>query len=88
MPMFDNKSALSQWLRERSLGSHELRPLGDKLQHKFTHFDLSIDPYFLKLHPAASHFEDQFRWYHPAAPLEIGLPKPIQTLIKRSEPYL
>ncbi len=88
LPLFDDLATLKQWLRASALDRNDMQPLGGTLQHKFTHFDLSIDPYFLRIKREPEHLDEQFQWYDPVTPLEIGLPKPIQTLIKRSEPYL
>jgi adenine-specific DNA glycosylase len=56
------------------------------LRHAFSHFDYELRP--LVVHcsgkSGALRDDDRYLWYDMSAPAEIGLPKPIATLLQRA----
>jgi adenine-specific DNA glycosylase len=59
--------------------------MGDPLRHSFSHFDYELKP--LVVHCAGKapslRDDDRYRWYDVDDPAEVGIPKPIATLLAR-----
>ena len=75
--------ARSLWCMEHLAGATDASQRGDSLRHAFSHFDLELRP--LVVHcageAAALREDDRYHWYDLEQPAEVGLPKPIATLI-------
>jgi A/G-specific adenine glycosylase len=57
------------------------RPLG-RVEHAFTHFDLTISPLLVRCSALAAEVRDEEGlWYNIRTPARIGLPAPISTLL-------
>jgi A/G-specific adenine glycosylase len=79
-PQFEDRQSLDAWLEQNAAIdiSGELLPT---YHHAFTHFDLALQPYLVKVAPAARVEERAHVWYDPAQPARIGLAKPAVDLI-------
>ena len=78
-PQFDSRESLDAWLSQQKSGvTGELLPM---YHHAFTHFDLALQPYLVRLTPSMSVQEHGHVWYDPAQPARIGLAKPAVDLI-------
>ncbi len=78
-PQFDSRESLDAWLSQQKSGvTGELLPT---YHHAFTHFDLALQPYLVRLTPSMSVQEHGHVWYDPAQPARIGLAKPAVDLI-------
>ena len=84
LPEFPTREHADQWCSE-----HLARPsgaqAGESIRHAFSHFDYELRP--LVVHCAGKsgslREDDRYRWYDVAAPSEVGLPKPVATLLQR-----
>jgi len=54
------------------------------IEHSFTHFDLDLEPRWLKLAaaPAAVMDRDDWLWCLPGAELGVGVPAPVAALLR------
>src|SRR5690606_31498375 len=60
---------------------HEL----PSLIHTFSHFQLAIEPWLIKVEPAALGVaEGDWLWYNLASPPRLGLAAPVKKLLKRA----
>jgi len=86
LPEFPTRQHAAQWCREYLAGSSALQP-EEPLKHAFSHFDYDIKP--LTVHCAgkapALRDDDRYRWYDVDDPAEVGIPKPIATLLQRPQ---
>jgi adenine-specific DNA glycosylase len=57
------------------------------LRHAFSHFDFDMKPLLVVCagKSPALRDDDRYRWYDPGSPAEVGLPRPIATLLNREE---
>jgi A/G-specific adenine glycosylase len=83
-PQFDCESAALEWCRRElgELGSdaESLAPI----DHAFTHFDLRLNPLWVKCPIRPEVREGNARlWYSLDAPQQVGLPQPIRQLFAR-----
>jgi len=84
LPEFPTREHAEQWCREHlsraSVGS-SLEPI----RHAFSHFDYELRPLLVQCAGKAGALreDDRYRWYDVNAPAEVGLPKPIATLLQR-----
>ncbi|BBI44460.1 hypothetical protein ALP64_201118 [Pseudomonas syringae pv. actinidiae] len=68
------------------LGEHHELP---GLVHTFSHFQLSIEPWLVKVQEAADHMaEADWLWYNLATPPRLGLAAPVKKLLKRAADVL
>ena len=56
----------------------------DKVEHSFTHFDLSIRPLLIRLATLPRSLMDrkEWLWYNPAHDIEVGVAAPVAALLK------
>jgi A/G-specific adenine glycosylase len=84
LPEFPTHAHAVQWSGEHLSGAANLQP-DTPIRHAFSHFDYEIKP--LRVSCAgkalALRDDDRYRWYDLDAPAEVGLPKPISTLLRR-----
>jgi A/G-specific adenine glycosylase len=59
----------------------------EPLKHAFSHFDFVIKPLTVRCAGKAPALrdDDRYRWYDVDDPAEVGVPKPIATLLQRSQ---
>ncbi|OSR68351.1 Adenine DNA glycosylase [Pseudomonas syringae pv. actinidiae] len=68
------------------LGEHHELP---GLVHTFSHFQLSIEPWLVKVQESADHVaEADWLWYNLATPPRLGLAAPVKKLLKRAADVL
>tara|TARA_R110002096_G_scaffold252909_1_gene445808 strand:- start:2345 stop:3412 length:1068 start_codon:yes stop_codon:yes gene_type:complete len=85
-PELDPDDMLDRWC-----AVHGLRPAGDPIeqpvvQHTFTHFRLTITPLEIAVdHSGAVMDSDRWLWYNVDEPNEVGLAKPVATLLQRAQ---
>jgi A/G-specific adenine glycosylase len=82
-PEFADRAAAEVWcLTNFAATPQELEPL-PVLRHSFTHFDLDIEPFVLRLSREAARVEEPGSvWYIYDEPIPVGLPTPVSRLIK------
>ena len=82
-PEFSNAAAAHAWCAAIFAASpHDLKRL-PAVRHAFTHFDLAIEPWILKLPRDRARVEEPGSvWYTYGAPLAIGLAAPVLKLIE------
>jgi len=82
-PEFSDAAAAHAWCAATfGAGPHELKRL-PAVRHAFTHFDLDIEPWILKLPRDHARVEEPGAvWYTYGAPLSIGLAAPVLRLIE------
>ena len=85
LPEFPTQAHAALWCREHLTAVSPGRA-GASLRHVFSHFDLEMKPIHVTCagKAAALRDDDRYRWYDPEAPAEVGLPKPIATLLRRA----
>lgn len=85
-PELDPADEVTRWCT-----AHGLRPTGTAierpaLRHTFTHFRLTITPLEIPVEQSASVMDsDRWLWYNVDAPNEVGLAKPVATLLQRAQ---
>ena len=83
LPEFPTREHAPQWCGEHLSGASATQA-GEPLRHAFSHFDYELKP--LVVHCAgkapALRDDDRYRWYDVEAPAEVGVPKPIATLLQ------
>ena len=54
------------------------------VEHAFTHFDLDIQPFLIRLAtpPHALMDRDEWVWYNPAHEIEVGVASPVAVLLR------
>jgi A/G-specific adenine glycosylase len=85
VPEFPTRAHAVQWCNEHLAAASAARA-GDELRHAFSHFDYAMKPLFVTCagKAAALRDDERYRWYDTAAPAELGLPKPIATLLRQA----
>jgi A/G-specific adenine glycosylase len=85
LPEFPTRAHATQWCSEHLAQSSAGRA-GEPLRHAFSHFDYEMKPILVTCAGKAPALrdDDRYRWYDPDAPAEVGLPKPIATLLRRA----
>ena len=82
-PQFESESAALEWCRlevgEPEVEAQRLAPI----DHAFTHFDLRLNPIWVRCTPALGVSEGGRLWYQLDAPPKVGLPQPIRLLFDR-----
>ena len=81
-PEFPDAAAAQAWCASTYRAApQELRRM-PALRHSFTHFDLDIEPWVLKLPQDSARVEEPGSvWYIYDAPMSVGLPTPVSRLI-------
>ena len=84
LPEFPTREHAAQWCREHLSGASSAA-VGESLRHAFSHFDYELKPLVVQCAGKASALrdDDRYRWYDVAAPAEVGVPKPVTTLLQR-----
>lgn len=69
-----------QW--QQAISKHHTLPL---LRHTFSHYHLDIHPIVLDIKKVAANLleDGNSLWYNLNEPMNVGLPKPVQTLLRR-----
>jgi len=86
LPEFPTRAHADQWCREHlSAGASPVR--GEVIRHAFSHFDYEMRPLVVRCMGKALNLrdDDRYRWYDVREPMKVGLPKPIATLIARTQ---
>jgi A/G-specific adenine glycosylase len=86
LPEFPTRAHAVQWCSEHLAGAAAPQAAAE-LRHAFSHFDFALKPLLVSCagKSASLRDDDRYRWYDPAAPAEVGLPKPIATLLRRTD---
>jgi A/G-specific adenine glycosylase len=85
-PEFPTRAHALQWCVEH-LSSPGTPRAGETLHHAFSHFDYEMRPVFVEClgtRAPTMRDDDRHRWYDTGAPSELGLPKPVATLLERA----
>jgi A/G-specific adenine glycosylase len=86
LPEFPTREHADQWCREHlSAGASPVR--GEVVRHAFSHFDFEMRPMVVRCMGKSLNLrdDDRYRWYDVREPMKVGLPKPIATLIARTQ---
>ena len=86
LPEFPTREHADQWCREHlSAGASPVR--GETVRHAFSHFDFEMRPMVVHCMGRSINLrdDDRYRWYDVREPMKVGLPKPIATLIARTQ---
>ena len=86
LPEFPTRAHADQWCREHlSAGASPVR--GEVIRHAFSHFDYEMRPLLVRCMGRSEMLrdDDRYRWYDVREPMKVGLPKPIATLIARTQ---
>jgi A/G-specific adenine glycosylase len=86
LPEFPTREHAAQWCSEHLSGAAPPKP-ATALRHAFSHFDFDMKPLLVVCagKSPALRDDDRYRWYDPGSPAEVGLPRPIATLLNREE---
>jgi A/G-specific adenine glycosylase len=84
---------LAQWCVQHGLNSSCQWEESPPIRHRFTHFQLHIQPLHLKLNDTQSralenHVRMDLLWYDPKCPPTCGLAAPVARLLQQSAPNL
>ncbi len=80
-PEFNQLSEARQWIKTRTGTDPTFEISKTLIKHRFTHFDLTIQPLYLPLKAALQEIPANAIWHDPKQPHKLGLPKPVQTII-------
>ena len=84
LPELDDLSALPPLAERHALTLQTRRELPG-LTHTFSHFQLSIEPWLIRVEAATDAVaEADWLWYNLATPPRLGLAAPVKTLLKRA----
>ena len=88
LPELPDEESPSDWCRRRLGVQACLEEDWPVLRHSFTHFDLDISPFLVRVQgePGAVFDGGQALWYNYASPARVGLPAPVATLLQRLRP--
>lgn len=84
-PQFTDRPSAHAWMHQRWIESSADQLHGmPAIEHAFTHFDLHLQPYLLKLPDSCLAIAEAegYRWFDPTQPDRIGLPKPLLSIIQ------
>jgi A/G-specific adenine glycosylase len=85
LPEFPTREHAVQWCSEHLSRASDAQA-EEPLRHAFSHFDYELRPLVVHCSGKKSALlrdDDRYRWYDVAAPAEVGLPKPVATLLQR-----
>ena len=87
LPEFPTRAHADQWCIE-NLSAAAPATRGDVIRHAFSHFDFEMRPLLVRCmgRSAGLRDADRYRWYDLRVPMQVGLPKPIVTLMARVQP--
>ena len=82
-PQFDDEAACKTFMHSRVVNAASLQSL-PVINHAFTHFDLTLHPYWAVDATLKSAVADEVAhcWYDPQQPTRIGLAKPVLDILK------
>lgn len=82
-PEFPTRAHAMQWCSE-NLASPSGARAADPLHHAFSHFDYAMNPILVSClgRAPALRDDDRYCWYDTSAPAEVGVPKPVATLLQ------
>lgn len=82
-PEVDDEAAGLAWCAVMDLSPTSASTALPSINHTFTHFHLAIAPLALTVREAGSRCMDSpdLLWYKTAAPVAVGLPRPVQALL-------
>ncbi|WP_145183821.1 MULTISPECIES: A/G-specific adenine glycosylase [unclassified Pseudomonas] len=84
LPELDDIAQLDDLAYQHGLRLSERRAL-DGLTHTFSHFQLAIEPWLVRVDPVDPHVaEADWLWYNLATPPRLGLAAPVKKLLKRA----
>lgn len=85
LPEFASAEQAQRWIADH-LGMNRAAEPAEALRHAFTHFDLEMQPLIVACGQRTPRLRDSddLLWYDVHRPVNIGLPKPIATLISRA----
>jgi A/G-specific adenine glycosylase len=85
VPEFQTQDQAVRWCSEHLKVSSPMRA-GASLSHAFSHFDYAMQPIYVTCADPVTTLQDgdRYRWYDTSAPAELGLPRPITTLLRRA----
>ena len=84
LPELDDLTALGPLAERHALQLQQRRELPG-LTHTFSHFQLAIEPWLIRVKPEADAVaEADWLWYNLATPPRLGLAAPVKTLLKRA----
>jgi A/G-specific adenine glycosylase len=84
LPELDDLSSLDLLANRHALQLGERRELAG-LSHTFSHFQLAIEPWLIRVEAAPSAVaEADWLWYNLATPPRLGLAAPVKKLLKRA----
>ncbi|HAB05782.1 MAG TPA: A/G-specific adenine glycosylase [Alcanivorax sp.] len=84
LPELDDLAALDPLAARHALQLEERREL-QGLTHTFSHFQLAIEPWLIRVKSAPDAVaEADWLWYNLATPPRLGLAAPVKTLLKRA----
>ncbi|WP_295164065.1 A/G-specific adenine glycosylase [uncultured Buchnera sp.] len=83
-PNFDTEIKTIEWLKKNKINTDQKNKKIKSFYHKFSHFTLHIIPILVKL-SFYKNFDDTEKigvWYDLKNPYNIGIPKPVQKILK------
>ncbi|MCE3285810.1 MAG: adenine glycosylase [Steroidobacteraceae bacterium] len=82
-PEFPTHAHAMQWCSENLSAPSGARAV-EPLHHAFSHFDYAMNPILVSClgRAPALRDDDRYRWYDTNAPAEVGVPKPVATLLQ------
>ena len=85
LPELPEGETPSDWCRRRLGMQACLEEDWPVMRHSFTHFDLDISPFLVRVRgePGAVFDGGQSLWYNYASPARVGLPAPVAALLRR-----
>ncbi len=84
LPELDDLKQLDDLAYQHGLRLNGTQAL-DGLTHTFSHFQLAIEPWLVRVDPLGTHVaEPDWLWYNLATPPRLGLAAPVKKLLKRA----
>jgi len=84
LPELDALTEVADLAAQHSLSMGSVMAL-PSLTHTFSHFQLAIEPWLVRVEESALHVaEADWLWYNLATPPRLGLAAPVKTLLKRA----
>lgn len=83
-PRFDTEMQVINWLKKNKINLYQENKAIKNFYHQFSHFTLNIVPILIKL-PFYKKFCNIKKigiWYNPKKPHKIGIPKPVEKILK------
>jgi A/G-specific adenine glycosylase len=88
LPELDDLADIEHLVAQHALRLEATEPLPG-LVHTFSHFQLAIEPWLVRVDQTAGHVaEADWLWYNLATPPRLGLAAPVKKLLKRAADVL